>query len=411
MWEQIRTNKRNSFLLLFCMALLLAGIGFAVMEVYAPGYGGVGALLALLLWLFLAFLAFFGGANLLSLVSRGRKLERQDAPQLFNIVEEMSIASGMPMPQVYLIDADAPNAFAAGRDPQHALVAVTSGLLKRLNRDELQGVIAHELAHIANRDVMYVTLAGILVGSIVLISDFFRYAFIFGGGRRSDRREGGAQGIVMIVALVLAILGPIFARLLYFALSRRREYLADACGAQFTRYPEGLASALEKISRDKSPLKVANSVTAPMYIINPLQKARREASSLASTHPPLEERIRILRSMGGASLADYNQAWRQVTGDEKDVIPGSGLKGEETVAARSATAEDTSAQAKRKQAQDINNLVEKINNYTFLACACGLKMKIPPGMKETSLDCPRCGRHNEVPLAELAALGALGKGK
>ncbi len=413
MWEQIRANRRKSVLLLIFMALLLAGLGYVIAEVYAPGFGITGAAVAMFIWAGLAIMSLIGGSNVLLMVSRGKELSRSDSPQLFNVVEEMAIASGMPMPKIYLITEDAPNAFAAGNKPENSLIAVTSGLLKKLNRDELQGVIAHEMAHIANRDVMYITLAGILVGSLLLISQVFTRTFFYTGGargRRSSGKEGGgAQGAILIIAIVMAILAPIFARLLYFALSREREYLADASGAQFSRYPEGLASALEKISGDTSPLGVANSVTAPMYIINPLKKVGMAARNRTSTHPPIQTRIRILRNMaGGAALADYNQSWQQVMGKSRNVIPASGLSSEEQVEIRTTTADRSAGKDKRRQQiQDVNDLVEKINKYAFLVCACGLKMKIPAELKEKKLDCPRCGRLNELPVAELAAVGVL----
>jgi heat shock protein HtpX len=222
---------------------------------------------------------------------------------------------------VFVIWDGAPNAFAAGRSPERACVAVTSGLMEKLSRDELQGVVAHEMGHVHNRDVLYMTLLGVMVGAIVLMCDFFlRYFWVFGGRGRSRSRRGGggggAQLVFIVIGLVLAILAPILARLLYLATSRRREYLADANGAVFSRYPAGLASALEKIAADTEPLEAANRATAPMYIVNPLRKAsgRRGLSRLMSTHPPLAERIAILRSMGtGLSLDEYQKAWQQVT--------------------------------------------------------------------------------------------------
>jgi heat shock protein HtpX len=326
----------------------------------------------------------------------------------------MKIASSMPsMPRIYIIDDESPNAFAAGRKPENSVVAVTAGLLKKLNRDELQGVIAHEMAHIQNRDILFVTLAGVMMGSIVLLSDIFlRSVFYTGGGRRRSGGRGGGQGaaIFMIIAIVLAIVGPIVARLLYFALSRRREYLADANGALFTRYPEGLASALEKISGDTAALSTANRVTAPLYIINPLHKAGVRASNLTSTHPPIDKRVNILRGMGNsASLIAYNKAFKKAMGKSGDVIPASGLRSTKSVPVRQASPEAKKPESKRKKVQGINDLVEKVNQYAFLACLCGLRMKIPPEMKEKKVKCPRCGRANELPVAELAAIGVLAK--
>ncbi len=211
----------------------------------------------------------------------------------------MKISAGLPtMPKIYIINEVAPNAFATGIKPENSAVAVTAGLLARLNRDELQGVIAHEVSHIVNRDVMFMTFAGIMLGSIVLISEVFLRSLWFGGGRyssKSSKSSGQGQMIIMIVAIVFAILAPILAQLLYFAISRKREYLADASAVRYTRYPEGLASALEKISDNTIELKTANKVTAPMYIVNPLKPKGQKLSDLTSTHPPISERIRILK--------------------------------------------------------------------------------------------------------------------
>ena len=216
----------------------------------------------------------------------------------------MSIAAGLPMPKVYIVNDSAPNAFATGRDPEHASVAVTKGLLDKLDRDELQGVIAHEMAHVGNFDIRYAMLVGILVGTTVLISDFFLRGLWFGGGR-GGRREGGGQAqlIMIIVAVVLAVLAPIFARLLQLSISRQREYLADATAVRLTRNPKGLADALQKISGDTEVLEVANRATAHLYIVNPIKKFEKRAKGLFSTHPPIEERIQILRSLETGGIA------------------------------------------------------------------------------------------------------------
>jgi len=203
------------------------------------------------------------------------------------------------MPKVYIVNDTAPNAFATGRDPEHASIAVTKGLLDKLNRDELQGVIAHEMAHVGNYDIRYAMLVGILVGTTVLISDFFLRGLWFGGGRGGDRREGGGQIqlIMMIVAILLAILAPLFARLLQMSISRQREYLADATAVRLTRNPDGLADALQKISGDREVLEAANRATAHLYIVNPVKSFEKRAKGLFSTHPPIQERIKLLRAM------------------------------------------------------------------------------------------------------------------
>ncbi len=293
--------------------------------------------IALIVWLVMTLVAWFQGDQVMLSISGAKKVEKKDLPVLFNVVEEMTLAAGLSkMPQIYVIDDPAPNAFATGRRPETAAVAVTSGLLKILNRDELQGVIAHEIAHIRNRDIQLMLFAGVLAGAIVILAEVGLRGMWFGGGRsRSRRSDGGdGSGIFAIVAIVLMILAPILAQLIYFAVSRKREYLADASAATFTRYPEGLASALEKISRAPDKLGGVTSATAPMYIINPLKRANKMAANATSTHPPIDERVRILRSMGGQGFAAYDESYRQVHGG-KGVIPGSALK-EDGAAGRAA---------------------------------------------------------------------------
>ncbi|MDQ3736160.1 MAG: zinc metalloprotease HtpX [Actinomycetota bacterium] len=296
--DRIAANKRNS---LFLIAIFLA---FVAVFGYVIGYAWIGDPVRALFGLVLAFVvgtisgfvSYYAGGRIVLAASRAQEVTHDEAPQLFNVVEEMAIAGGLPMPKVYIIKDSAPNAFATGRDPEHASVAVTSGLLEKLNRDELQGVIAHEMSHVGNFDIRYAMLVGILVGTTVLISDFFLRSLWFGGGRR---REGGGQAqiIMIIVAVVLAILAPIFARLLQLSISRQREYLADATAVKFTRNPKGLADALQKISGDREVLEAANRATAHLYIVNPIKRFEKRATGLFSTHPPIEERIQILRSM------------------------------------------------------------------------------------------------------------------
>jgi heat shock protein HtpX len=296
--DRIAANKRNS---LFLIAIFLA---FVAVFGYVIGYAWIGDPVRALFGLVLAFVvgtisgfvSYYAGGRIVLAASRAQEVTHNEAPQLFNVVEEMAIAGGLPMPKVYIIKDSAPNAFATGRDPEHACVAVTSGLLEKLNRDELQGVIAHEMSHVGNFDIRYAMLVGILVGTTVLISDFFLRSLWFGGGRR---REGGGQAqiIMIIVAVVLAILAPIFARLLQLSISRQREYLADATAVKFTRNPKGLADALQKISGDREVLEAANRATAHLYIVNPIKRFEKRATGLFSTHPPIEERIQILRSM------------------------------------------------------------------------------------------------------------------
>ena len=317
MWEAIRDNRRRSRMLIGVMGVMLVLLGYLIGMVLAgPDAGIFGALGALALWLIMLVAALSGGEQLVMMTARARQIRKEDAPQLWNIVEEMTIASGLGgMPKIYVMDNDMPNAFAAGRKPENSCVAVTTGLLRRLNRDELQGVIAHEIGHIKNYDVRFMTIAAVMLGSIVILADLFFRMLWLGGGRRRGGGEGGGHPIVLLVAILAAFLAPIFAQLLYFACSRKREYLADASAARFTRYPAGLASALEKISGHlvrSGRKKEVQRALAPMYIINPLQ-ASAKAVGLFSTHPSTEKRVRILRAMGGnAGWADYDRAFRKV---------------------------------------------------------------------------------------------------
>ncbi len=294
MYDNISANKRNSWLLVISVTLFLLILGYFLGEYYGSGYFGVG--LAVTVAVITALLSYYSGDRMILGMSRAVKIEKKDYPQLFNVVEELSIAAGVPLPAIYVIDDTAPNAFATGRDPEHSAVAITTGLLEKLDRDELQGVIAHELSHIGNRDILFSMMVGIMVGSIVLISDFFLRSVFWGGGRKRSKSKGGG-GPMVIVALLLAILAPIFAKILQLAVSRQREYLADASAVQLTRYPAGLASALKKISSDEEVLEVANRATQHLYIVNPIKSFEKRAKSLFSTHPPIEERIARLEDM------------------------------------------------------------------------------------------------------------------
>ena len=404
MWEQIASNRRKSTSLVVLMALLLSALGWFLGEYFLGQGGGVsGVALAVIIWVIMTLVAYFQGDSIYLAMSGARKVEKQDLPVLFNVVEEMTLAAGLgKMPDVYVIDDPAPNAFATGRRPETAAVAVTSGLLKTLNRDELQGVIAHEIAHVRNRDILLMLFAGVLAGAVVILAEVGLRGMWFGGGR-SRRREGGdggGQAIIMIIAVVLMILAPIMAQLIYFAVSRKREYLADASAASFTRYPEGLASALEKISRAPARLASANKATAPMYIINPLARDGKMAANGTSTHPPIDERIRILRSMAGTDFADYDRSFREVTGKGKGVIPGSALDGagaREGSAARAAG--DTAAGAaaggfatQRQRAREVDDFLYRKEGYGRVECPCGAILKIPPSFQAAKVKCPRCGR-------------------
>jgi len=405
MWELIRANKRNSVLLMSLMAMVMLAVGAIIgLVVFGPEGAFFGLIIAVVVWLVLTLISFSSGDQILLAASRAKPVTHDVHPQLFNVVEEMKIAAGLPaMPKVYIINDPAPNAFATGRSPERASVAVTAGLLARLNRDELQGVVAHEISHILHRDILYVTLAGIMLGGIVIMSQFFLRGMFYSsmGSRRryssSDQGGGQAQIVLLVIAILVAILAPIMAQLLYFALSRRREYMADAGAARLTRYPEGLASALEKIANDPAPqLAAANKASAPMYIANPFKKkGQRKLSDLTSTHPPISERVRILRSMAhGASFQSYSQAYTSVT-HGKNIIPAAALQGEE-VGLREGHAEPTKEQRVQNQLHQVGDIMRKVNGFAFLSCLCGLKLKVPPNFKGDTVKCPRCKRNLDL---------------
>jgi heat shock protein HtpX len=248
-----------------------------------------------------ALISYFSAGSMVLAISKAKPIEKKDNPKLFRIVENLTISAGLPMPKVYIIDDSAPNAFATGRNPQHGVICVTTGLIDMLDKSELEGVIAHELSHIGNYDVRFMTLVVVMVGIIVLISDWFIRFSIFS----DDSDSGGDQFrlIMMVVGILLAILAPIIGMMMQLAFSRKREYLADSSAALLTRYPEGLANALEKIDSNTEPLEAANRATSNLYIINPLRDnvkgdKRSRFAGLFSTHPPTEERIKRLREMG-----------------------------------------------------------------------------------------------------------------
>jgi len=414
MWELIRANKRKSAALFILMGACLLLLGYLVGTVFFPPDGGwLGLLIALLVWFLLSVISFTSADSILLSLSGAREVTPQIHPQLFHVVEEMKIAANLPaMPKVYIIDQQAPNAFATGVRPEKTSIAVTAGLLSRLDRDQLQGVVAHEMSHILNRDVLFVTLAGVMLGSIVIISQVFLRSLWFSGGSsrryRSSRKAGGQLGLPLVaLAVLFAILAPILTRLLYFAISRRREYLADATAVRLTRYPEGLASALEEISSSRVALPVANKVTAPMYIVSPLIKKGSSLSHLTGTHPPIAERIAILRNLQvRTNYLDYQKAYARVKGKDAVIIPQSGLRQTEVIKVRQPSVEKGAAPAGKKGIREAADLMRAVNRYAFLICACGLKIKVPPDLQEPEITCPRCRRKHQVPLAELTAVAA-----
>ena len=295
-YDAVAANRWRTVALIVVFTGILTALGYVVGEVFAPGGGIAVVPLALGFSGLSATASYFAGDKLVLAQSQARELAPGEEPQLRNIVETLSIGLGITPPRIYLIDDTAPNAFATGRDPKHASIVVTRGLLDKLDRTELEGVIAHELSHVVNRDIRVMLLVTVLVGTVALLSDWMLRSFAWGGGARRGRDRSGG-GIILIVAIVLAILTPIVAALIQLAVSRQREYLADASGALLTRYPPGLANALRKIAADTEALEVANKATASLYIANPLKDAPRALDGLFDTHPPIAERIRRLEAM------------------------------------------------------------------------------------------------------------------
>ena len=308
-YEQIRQNKLRSILLVVVIVAILSLLG------YFAGYFFIGdpagALIFVPLAMGLAGLlsagAFFSGDSLVLSASRARQVTEQELPQLVNVVREMSLAANVPEPRVWIIDDSAPNAFATGRDPEHASVAVTTGLLEKLDREELQGVIAHELAHVRNYDIRFSLLVGVLVGSVALLADMLARAWLWGGaarGRGRGGQQGGGAALLLIIGLVVAIVAPIFATLVQMAVNRQREYLADATSVELTRNPYGLERALAKLAADREPLEVANRATQHLYVVNPVKKLDKSAHGLFSTHPAIVDRVNRLRRMTGQPELD-----------------------------------------------------------------------------------------------------------
>ncbi len=295
MYDQIASNQRRTFLLFSLFLIVIIGIGYLFSYLYQD---------MIILWIAVAFsvgmswFSYFYSDRVVLSISGAKRIKKSDAPQFYRTVENLCITAGLPLPKIYIIPDPAMNAFATGRDTKHAAVAVTSGLLQRLEKPELEGVISHELSHIKNRDILLQTIVVTLVGLVALISRWFLQISFWGGGRK---REGQAGMIMLVASIVLAILAPIAVKLIQLAISRKREYLADASGALLTRYPKGLANALEKISHDQHRLRTANEATAHLFISSPFKKKAKETTSwltaLFMTHPPIEKRIKALNKM------------------------------------------------------------------------------------------------------------------
>lgn len=367
-------------------------------------WGPLGALVAFAVWAIQMLFAYYSGGNILLSLSNAIKIEKVDHPQLYNIVEEMKIASRLPaMPEIYVIDDASMNAFATGRSPEHSAVAVTRGLLNNMTRDQIQGVIAHEISHITHRDTLYMTILAVSLGTIILLVVGLRE--IIGAGMRGSARYSGrgrkdAGGLILfllvvyIFALLLSLIAPLIAQIIYFACSRQREYLADAGAVVYTRNPEGLASALEKIAQryQRQPATDVNQIVAPLYIVNPLETRRLDASSVFSTHPPLQRRIQILRDIARTPSLTYEQAWQKVEGKKwkkGDFTSSMAPSPTPTLSTAQSFVATSVSEEPIKNARLTGNAIMKAQNYTFLKCKCGVLLKVPPAYKGKVI-CPRC---------------------
>ena len=323
-YSEESANRRNSILITLAVIVFLGVFGFVIG--FSIGYGsgnevafGIAALvIAVGIGSIQGVFSYYGGDKLVLASSHAQEVSAEQAPQLYNVVQEMAIAAGVPMPRVYVINDPSPNAFATGRDPQHSSIAVTTGLLQKMNREELQGVLGHEMSHVRNYDIRFTLIVGVMIGSLALLAGFFlRYTFWFGGGRRGNGRDSGGGGlaiVLLLVGLVMAAVSYIFGALVQMAVSRQREYLADASSVELTRNPHGLESALAKLAADNEPLHSVNGATQHLYIVNPLKKLGG-GSELFSTHPPIVDRINRLRQLTGEAPMDPASA-RQLSGLE-----------------------------------------------------------------------------------------------
>lgn len=415
-WQIIAANKRRTVVLVVSMGVVLALCGYFFGTAYAAFFritsglgdighgvwgtpaGMVGLGFALIVWAVLLLVSLVGSDRIFLSLAGAHEVDSAKFPQLFNVVEEMKIAGALPaMPKIYIVDDPSPNAFALGKSPQHTMICVTAGLLAVCTRDELQGVVAHEMGHILNRDVLYLTVAATMLGAVTFLSDVFwksaRFAPI---GRYRSPRSGKGGGVgavaVILIAAIFLILSPVLVRILYFSISRRREYLADATSARLTRYPEGLASALEKIMRAPVKLSTAPAATAPFYIVNPYRQDL--AAGLLATHPPLSERIKILRAMTrGAAFTDYVKAYWAVTKTRAPLIPTADLMAGERVEVRGP---EDGAGLDAIDARHAADIIRGLNAFAFIACACGMQLKVPPEWPDAQIRCPRCSRIHTV---------------
>ncbi|USN45209.1 MAG: zinc metalloprotease HtpX [Candidatus Woesearchaeota archaeon] len=298
-FDEVRNNKIRSWFLAFFFIILIGLLGAVAGLIYGSILFGL--ILALLFGMIYSIIGFYSGNKMVLAMSGAKPVTKQEYPHLYHAVEGLAVAAGIPTPKAYVIEDSAMNAFATGRDPEHASITVTTGLLKVMNREELEGVLAHEMSHVKNYDIRFMMLTAVLVGIVTLLSDFLLRSFLWGGhGRRNNRSEGGGSTTLIFIAigLVLAILSPIIGQMIKLAISRKREYMADAGAVALTRYPPGLANALKKISQDPDPLvDKANKATAHLFISTPFRKKKGGMSRLFATHPPIEDRIKRLQEM------------------------------------------------------------------------------------------------------------------
>lgn len=385
MWELINKNKSKTFLFVFLMALCFGLMAYCLAEtlkIYnVPP-----------IWVYIVVYGYYFGTlivasrdskNVFLKLSNARFALRAYYPKLFNIVQEMSIASGLStMPDIYIIDEDSPNAFACGKDHKTASIVVTKGLLARLNRDELQAVVAHEISHIVNRDILYLMYTSCLLGCMVFISDFVIKFLRSCSNRRSF--NGGAIYIIpfVLISVVLVALSKIF----YFCLSKKREYLADACAVQYTRNPMALANALRKIDEEQTYFVNTNPITSAMFIVSPLNNKEK-------THPPIEKRIQILLRLSSCNIAAYNNSYQKVLGKKSSIVSKKIIDKpsySKVIPIVATTLANQTVQDKIANHREAYDTMLKMENYIFIKCDCDTKLKVPKELKGQKIPCPHC---------------------
>ena len=408
MWELIRINKRKSLFVLILMFILMVSLSGAIgAGLYSVDWvSGMlwGAFIGVILWAIQAAVAYFAGDDIVLHFNMAVVVTPESYPQLYNIVEEMKIAAGLSvMPEIYIVQSTGLNAFATGIRPEKTAICVTSGLIENLTRDELQGVIAHEMSHILNRDVLFMTFAGVMLGTITMLSNVMLKGTILSNSEnRRSRKKGGFSGghpAVILIVLLFAIVAPILARIFYFTISKKREYLADASAARLTRYPIGLASALQKIAKHSS-VDFVSKITAPMFIVNPHFTGGDEDSLFsASTHPPIYKRIAILTQLqqgGTVSLENYQRIY------EKE-LETSGLFSKTTLNSdKSESVRAERADKITESRKDIADVILANTGFKIVTCECGLKIKLPPSDLRMKIVCPRCRKELSVSSSENA---------